>query len=372
MPSAAAHRRRSARRSAGRSNCSVRPRQGTSTAGQHARLAIAQIVGRQHAAHALRHRRRCSPRSRPRRNRASRPAPAAPGSRAACRAGNSSGRPDRAASAAARRADRCARFRDISAGSRRDRDLQRRVPVLRQATLGQRDRRARRSRRAASRPQRPCISRIARDRRGDRRTRAAHGCWRRPRPRGQPNRSAAISPVSLKRVGIERGRRGRPEIDRLGARLAGAMDQRVADAAKPGIPRLDRARAPARSRPPHRSHCRRHRAPRRRPRRRSLHCETTMPRRPEAAGLVRCQFCVTWEAGVKSMLRSGPHANFGGIIGNTGRTVAAIDVQDLPCHPIAFIGGKIECGAGYGLHSTVGVRGNAIEICPAFVSARVG
>ena len=39
---------------------------------------------------------------------------------------------------------------------------------------------------------------------------------------------------------IERGRRRRPEIDRIGARLAGAMDQRVADSAEPGIPRLDR------------------------------------------------------------------------------------------------------------------------------------
>ena len=50
-------------------------------------------------------------------------------------------------------------------------------------------------------------------------------------------------------------------------------------------------------------------------------------------------------------LRSGPHATLGGIIGSTGRTVAAVDVQDLPRHPIAFIGGKIECGAGYGLHA---------------------
>ena len=39
---------------------------------------------------------------------------------------------------------------------------------------------------------------------------------------------------------VERGRRRRPEIDRIGARLAGAMDQRVADPAQPGIPRLDR------------------------------------------------------------------------------------------------------------------------------------
>ena len=61
-----------------------------------------------------------------------------------------------------------------------------------------------------------------------------------PSTSGQPNRSAATLPVSLKRDGIERGRRRRPEIDRLGARLAGAVHHRVADAAEPGIPRLDR------------------------------------------------------------------------------------------------------------------------------------
>jgi hypothetical protein len=39
---------------------------------------------------------------------------------------------------------------------------------------------------------------------------------------------------------IEARRRGRAEIDRLGARLPGPVHHRVADAAEPGIPRLDR------------------------------------------------------------------------------------------------------------------------------------
>ena len=122
-----------------------------------------------------------------------------------------------------------------------------------------------------------------------------------PSTSGQPNRSAATRPVSLKRDGIERGRRGRPEVDRLGARLPGAMHQRVADAAEPGIPRLDRGE-------------------RERGRDRGIdriaagiehrdaglggissHCDTTMPRRPEAAGFASCQFWVMWGAGVNFM-----------------------------------------------------------------------
>jgi hypothetical protein len=45
----------------------------------------------------------------------------------------------------------------------------------------------------------------------------------------------------LEQVRVERRRRGRAEIDRLGARLTRAMNDRMADAAEPGIPRLDRA-----------------------------------------------------------------------------------------------------------------------------------
>ncbi len=44
----------------------------------------------------------------------------------------------------------------------------------------------------------------------------------------------------LEEVGVERHRRSRTEIDRLGTRLTGAMHHRMADAAEPGIPRLDR------------------------------------------------------------------------------------------------------------------------------------
>ena len=123
-----------------------------------------------------------------------------------------------------------------------------------------------------------------------------------PSTSGQANRSEATLPGELEQLRIERRRRGRTEIDRIGARLPGAMHHRVTDATKPGIPRL-------------------HRRERQRGRDRGIDriaagikhrdtglgsiacdCDTTMPRLPEAAGLVSCQCWAVWGAGVNCMI----------------------------------------------------------------------
>src|SRR5262245_25695837 len=98
-----------------------------------------------------------------------------------------------------------------------------------------------------------------------------------------------------------------------------------------------------------------------------LDCETTNPRLPEAAGLVRHQFWVVWEPSVKSMRVSSP-TYLGGIIRKSGSAVTAVHIQDVPRHPIAFIRGKVESGARHGIDIAIGMRWNAIEV--ALLSAR--
>ena len=121
-----------------------------------------------------------------------------------------------------------------------------------------------------------------------------------PSTSGQANRSAVMRAGQLEARGIEPGRRGRAEIDRLGARLPGAVHHRVADAAEPGIPRLDRrerergATAASIALPPASSTA----TPASAAALRLRHHHAAPAR---AAGFARCQFWVMWGAGVKSM-----------------------------------------------------------------------
>ena len=117
------------------------------------------------------------------------------------------------------------------------------------------------------------------------------------RPGEQIGRHA---PGQLVAAGISGGGRAWSEIHHLGARLAGAVHQREANAAETGVPwlvrgecqrgrhrRIDRVAAGVQHGDPGLG--------------RPLAWETTMPRRPFAEGLLSRQCCVTCGGGVYCM-----------------------------------------------------------------------
>ncbi len=123
---------------------------------------------------------------------------------------------------------------------RRGGDLQRGVPVLRQAAPRQGDRRSDHLGQRQPAPL-PMHVVVAGDRGRDRdRQRAVDVDVALDfRPREQVRRHAAGQPIAR---GVRRRGRARAEIHHIGALLAGAVHQREADAAKPGVPWLVRGK----------------------------------------------------------------------------------------------------------------------------------
>ena len=61
-------------------------------------------------------------------------------------------------------------------------------------------------------------------------------------------------------------------------------------------------------------------------------------------------------------MRVRPSPNFSGIISKASGAITAVHIQHVPCHPIAFIRGKVESCVRYGIDIAIGMRWNAIEV----------